>query len=172
MEGILTRLLKKASGGRKELRRESPLLVELFQPAEGVEVETYRAGPFVYSVRRAAGRTNYDVLADITVEESVRLRTAVAEISSSLNVASVLPLSFTRLIEALSQSAAGHLASTRDAERVRDLSRLAAFEAVGIPTIYALALDSSVSEFYVDTRDHGLLGPLQVRTLRHADSSG
>jgi pilus assembly protein CpaF len=152
MEGGLGRILVKLAGKKKETNRGELLLVELFQAAEeGEVVDSYREGPFAYSLRRdGQGRMNYEVMPDISALEIQRLRSAVSEVSASLDVGSVSPLTFTRLVEVLSQSAAGHLAAIRDAERVRALSRLAAFEAVGIPTIYALSLDNSVSEFFVD----------------------
>ncbi len=152
MEGEFGRILLKMAGRKKEQHRGEPLLIELLQPLEdGEEVESYHAAPFVYSIRTdTGGKMNYSVLPDVSAPEIGRLRSAVAEVSASLDIASVSPLTFTRLVEVISQSAAGHLAAIRDAERVRALSRLAAFEAVGIPTVYALSLDRSVSEFFVD----------------------
>jgi pilus assembly protein CpaF len=152
MEGGLGRILLRLAGKKNEGHGGEPLLVELFQHSEeGEEIERYREGPFVYAIRRdRRGGVNYEVLPDISALEIGRLRSAVAEVSASLDIDSVSPLTFTRLVEVISQSAAGHLAGIRDAERVRALSRLAAFEAVGIPTVYALSLDGSVSEFFVD----------------------
>jgi pilus assembly protein CpaF len=152
MEGGFGRVLLRLARSKKGVHRGEPLLVELFQPADrGEEVESYRQGPFVYTIRKDhGGMMSYDVLPEISAAEIGKLRTAVAEVSASLDVIAVSPLTFTRLIEVISQSAASHLAVIRDPERVRALSRLAAFEAVGMPTVYALSLDQSVSEFFVD----------------------
>ncbi len=125
-------------------------MLELLQGAEGAEVESYGVPPFRYSIRRDGEITSYQVLPDLSTSEVTLLRDAVFEMTASFRVSSVVPLTFTRLIEVLSQSGVSRLAPLRDAERVRALSRLAAFEAVGIPTIYALSLDDSVTEFYVD----------------------
>ena len=152
MEGTLGRALRRLAGRRREAPRAEPLLVELLQSDESEgEIDSYREGPFLYTVTGGeGGRKHYAVVPEISPTEIGQLRRIVAEIGASLDVASVVPLTFSRLVEVLSQSAAAHLASVRDPERVRSLSRLAAFEAVGLPTVYALSLDTRVSEFFVD----------------------
>jgi type IV secretory pathway ATPase VirB11/archaellum biosynthesis ATPase len=125
-------------------------MLELLEEAEGAEVEAYGVPPFRYAIKRDGDTTNYQVLPDMSPSEVSLLRDAVFEMSASFRVSSVAPLTFARLIEVLSQSGVARLAPLRDADRVRSLSRLAAFEAVGIPTVYALSLDDSVTEFYVD----------------------
>ena len=150
MEGPISALIRKVAGKRKPALRLQPLLLELFQEVEGDELETYSVPPFLYSVKRSEGRINYQVMPEVSAGELLALREAVAEMSATLRPSAFTPPTFTELIEALCQAGAARLASISDTERVRALSRLAAFEAVGIPTIYSLSLDDSVSEFYVD----------------------
>ncbi len=150
MEGILGRALMRLAAGKKKKPRSQPLLLELLQEVEGDELETYAIPPFRYSVKRTREGACYQVLPELSSVELGALREAVAEMSESFRVSEVVPLSFARLVEVLSQAGVGRLASLRDPVRVRTLSRLAAFEAVGISTVYALALDTSVTEFYVD----------------------
>jgi len=150
LEGLFSRLLLRIAKKKASARRGGPLLLELLQEVDGDELESYSIAPFSYSIKRASGKLNYQILLDISPTELGFLRDAVSEMSESFRVSSVSPLTFTRLIEVLSQAGVGRLAALRDAGRVRALSRLAAFEAVGIPTVYAFALDGSVTEFYVD----------------------
>ena len=107
--------------------------------------------PFRYSIKRAAGKLNYQVIPELSAAELGFLRDAVAEMSESFKVSSVDPAHL-RAARSRSSARRASLASPASGTpgRVRALSRLAAFEAVGIPTVYALALDSSVTEFYVD----------------------
>jgi pilus assembly protein CpaF len=150
MEGPITRALKRVAGRRRAPPRIQPLLLELFQEVEGEELETYRNPPFSYTVKRARGRTNYQAIAELSALELGRLREAVSEVGASLNPSELSPVTFTGLVDLLAQAGAGRLAQAGGTERVKVLSRLAAFEAVGIPTVYALSLDDHVSEFYVD----------------------
>ena len=150
MEGPISALIRRIAGKRKPAVRPHPLLLELFQGVEGEELETYSIPPFAYTIKRMDGRVNYQVIPDVLSGELERLRQTVSEMSATLRPSSIEPLTFTGLIEVLCQAGIGHLASIRDTDRVRALSRLAAFEAAGIPTIYSLSLDDSVSEFYVD----------------------
>jgi Flp pilus assembly CpaF family ATPase len=150
MEGPITRAIRRVAGKRKAPPRVQPLLLELFQEADGEELETYRFPPFSYSIKVARGRTNYQVLPEISALELARLRETVAEMSATLNPAALSSVTFTGLVDLLCQAGAGRLAQIRNTERVKILSRLAAFEAAGIPTIYGLSLDDRVSEFYVD----------------------
>ncbi|MGA2665237.1 MAG: ATPase, T2SS/T4P/T4SS family [Nitrososphaerales archaeon] len=150
MEGPITRAVRRLAGKRRSVARPDPLLLELFQEVEGEEVERYTIPPFTYTIKRAGPAVNYQVTPDLSMAEVLRLRETVAEISATLRPAALDPLTFSGLVDLLSQAGAGRLAAIGDPERVRILSRLAAFEAVGIPTIYCLSLDGSVSEFYVD----------------------
>jgi pilus assembly protein CpaF len=150
MEGPITRTIRRLRARRPVPTRPTPLLIELFQEVEGEELESYRIEPFEYGIRRSRQRLSYQVTPDLAPAELGIVRETVAHISATLRPPSEVPPSFTGLVESLSQSAAARLAPIRDTARVRVLSRLAAFEAVGIPTIYCLALDDLVSEFYLD----------------------
>ena len=150
MEGILGRALMRIAARKKQRSRSQPLLLELLQEVDGDELESYAFPPFRYTVKRAGETVCYQVLPELSAVELGLLRDAVAEMSESFKVSEVVPLSFARLVEVLSQAGVARLAGLRDPLRVRVLSRLAAFEAVGISTVYALALDTSVTEFYVD----------------------
>ncbi|HZW84487.1 MAG TPA: ATPase, T2SS/T4P/T4SS family, partial [Nitrososphaerales archaeon] len=57
------------------------------------------------------------------------------------------------LVEVLSQLAAQELARRGTPTRTRELSELAAYEAIGLSRILALAKDQSVTEFFVDSDD-------------------
>ncbi|MDA4136193.1 MAG: ATPase, T2SS/T4P/T4SS family [Thaumarchaeota archaeon] len=150
MEGFFWGLLLRIARKKDVARAGQPLLIELLQEVDGEELESYSVPPFKYTVKRASGKINYQVLPEISVAELGFLREAVLEMSTSFKVSSVSPLTFARLIEVLCQAGVARLAPLREAGRVRALSRLAAFEAVGIPTVYAFALDRAVTEFYVD----------------------
>jgi type IV secretory pathway ATPase VirB11/archaellum biosynthesis ATPase len=150
MEGPISRVIRRMAGKKRGPPRGQPLLVELFKEVEGDELESYSVPPFAYALKRRGRRTSYQVMPDVSASELGKLRETVAEMSATLKPSSISPLSFTGLVDMLSQAGVGRLASVNDTGRVRALSRLAAFEAVGIPTVYALSLDDSVSEFYVD----------------------
>lgn len=155
VEGALVGFARKKDG---RARARVPLLVELLQSSGAELVESYPNGLFRCEIRRAEGEggrktTVYDVVPVIGAEHLSLLRGAVAEISEALVPEQVEPLSFGRLIEVLEQSAARELSSVRDLGLVRELSRLAAFEAVGLPTVFALSRDANVQEFFVDSAD-------------------
>jgi type IV secretory pathway ATPase VirB11/archaellum biosynthesis ATPase len=135
--------------------QRGPLLVELLQSSDSELVESYPNGLFRCDIRRGEGGagakiTLYDVVPVVGAENLALLRDAVGSISERLSPEQVRPLSFTRLIEVLSQMAAHELSKIRDLGMVRELSRLAAFEAVGLPTIFALSRDRNVQEFFLD----------------------
>ncbi|MDA4114382.1 MAG: ATPase, T2SS/T4P/T4SS family [Thaumarchaeota archaeon] len=171
MEGPISALIRRMAGRRNPSPRVQPLLLELFQEVEGDELERYSIPPFTYTLKRMDGRVNYQVIPEVSVGELARLRETVAEMSATLRPSTVAPLTFTTLIEVLCQAGIGRLASIRDTDRVRALSRLAAFEAAGIPTIYSLSLDDSVSEFYVDAPgssvylDHAKYGRCETQLI-------
>jgi pilus assembly protein CpaF len=142
---------------RKERKspQRGPLLVELLQSSNSELIESYPNGLFRCEIRKeengAAGETIlYETVPVIGAENLSLLRATVGRISERLSPEQVKPLSFTRLIEVLSQMAAHELSKIRDLGLVRELSRLAAFEAVGLPTVFALSRDRNVQEFFLD----------------------
>lgn len=155
VESALIRFARKKDG--KNFPR-APLLVELLQSSDAELVESYPNGVFRCEIRRSEGGPGrrtiiYDVVPVIGNENLTLLRRAVSRISEGLVPEQVEPLSFGRLIEVLEQSAARELSTIRDLGMVRELSRLAAFEAVGLPTVFALSRDIRVQEFFVDSPD-------------------
>jgi len=148
----LTRLAQK----RPEAgARRGHLLVELLQSSDYDLVETYPNGLFRCEIRRReSGQGSsfvYETVPVIGSENLELLRTAVANVSAKLSPDQVEPLTFTRLVEVLGQMAAHELSRIRDLGLVRELSRLAAFEAVGLPTLFALSRDRNVQEFFLDS---------------------
>jgi type IV secretory pathway ATPase VirB11/archaellum biosynthesis ATPase len=152
----------------------SPLLVELLQSSDCDLLESYPNGLFRCEIRRGGGdsgaqATLYDIVPVLGPEDVALLRTAVWRIAERLSPEQVKPLTFTRLIEVLGQMAAHELSRIRDLGMVRELSRLAAFEAVGLPTIFALSRDRNVQEFYIDSPnspvylDHAKYGRCETR---------
>ena len=91
------------------------------------------------------------------------LRVAVAEASAALDPALVEPLTFGRLVEVLTQLAAEHLGDDPGSS-TKELAELAAFEAMGLSRVLALAKDQNVTEFFVDSEsspvylDHVMAG--------------
>jgi len=157
----------------KALKR-APLLVELLQSSDSELIESYPNGLFRCEIRRGgegAGTkaTLYEIVPVLGVENLSLLRVAVERISERLSPEQVKPLTFTRLIEVLSQMAAHELSRIRDLGMVMELSRLAAFEAVGLPTIFALSRDKNVQEFFIDSPnspvylDHAKYGRCESR---------
>jgi len=139
----------------KEPRR-APLLIELLQSSDSELIESYPNGLFRCEIRRGEGDAGseailYETVPVIGEEILALLRTAVWRISERLSPEQVRPLSFTRLVEVLGQMAAHELSRIRDLGMVRELARLAAFEAVGMPTIFALSRDRYVQEFFLDS---------------------
>ena len=150
MHGFFEAMLTRFAGKRPSPPRRGPLLLELWQDPEGEELESYRTPPFRYTLKQVREGRTYGVSAEVSSRELLMLRDAVSEMSESFRISEVRPLTFERLVEVLCQTGAGCLAQVGDVSRVRELTRLAAFEAVGIPTVYALAMDPRVTEFYVD----------------------
>ncbi len=171
MEGPLTRALTRLAGKRQVRPKPPPLLIELLQEVDGVEIESYLVSPFRYSIKRYRAALCYQLLPDLSPAETALLREAVVEMSSSFRVSEVVPLSFARLVDVLSQAGVARLAQLRDPARVRALSRLAAFEAVGISTVYALSLDNLVTEFFLDAAsapvylDHAKYGRCETQVV-------
>lgn len=151
------------------VKSQLPLLIELLESSSSDLLESYPNGLFRCDIRKDDGTLLYEVTPVIGVENLGYLRSAVETISEGLVPASVEPLTFARLIDVLSQQAARELSKIRDLGMVRELSRLAAFEAVGMPTIFALSRDKSVQEFFVDSPnspvylDHAKHGRCETR---------
>lgn len=171
VEKALLKFAKKQSGTRSQ---RGPLLVELLQSSDSEVIESYPNGLFRCEIRRGggdsvSGATLYDIVPVLGTEEIALLRAAVSRITERLSPEQVKPLTFTRLIEVLSQMAAHELARIRDLGLVRELSRLAAFEAVGLPTVFALSRDGNVQEFFLDSPnspvylDHAKYGRCETR---------
>jgi pilus assembly protein CpaF len=148
--------------------KSGPLLVELLQSSDSDLIESYPNGLFRCEIRRWEGdagekATLYEIVPVLGSENLELLRAAVAKISERLTADQVKPLSFTRLVEVLGQMAAHELSRIRDLGMVRELSRLAAFEAVGLPTIFALSRDRNVQEFFLDSPN----SPIYLDHARH-----
>jgi type IV secretory pathway ATPase VirB11/archaellum biosynthesis ATPase len=146
-ESILLRLTSR----RRIPPEPSPLLVELFEKASRREAWGYESFPFLYRVAVRNAVPMYEVACDLSSEAIMKLRRAVSDISSSLDPREVDPLSFRRLIEILAQHSAERLAAYDVRSRVRELTELAAYEAVGLSRVLALAKDDRVTEFFVDS---------------------
>ena len=142
---------KRARGGS----RRQPLLVELLQSSDYDLIDTYPNGLFRCGIRRRDSEGGsvfvYETVPVVGGENLELLRGAVASISAKLSPDQVEPLTFTRLLDVLGQMAARELSRIRDLGLVRELSRLAAFEAVGLPTVFALSRDKNVQEFFLDS---------------------
>jgi type IV secretory pathway ATPase VirB11/archaellum biosynthesis ATPase len=169
MIGLVGRLLVRFASKKKTAQGDAPLLIDLLQPSEGEIVESYPNGLFRCDIRSYNGVNYYDTVPVVGEEDRRRLRRAVARISETLPPEQVTPLTFGRLTEVLGQMASAELSGIRDLGVVKELSRLAAFEAVGLPTIYAISRDRNVQEFYLDSPgsplylDHSRYGRCDTR---------
>jgi type IV secretory pathway ATPase VirB11/archaellum biosynthesis ATPase len=154
--------------------RHGPLLVELLESSDSDLLESYPSGLFRCEIRAGGTSTGernhlYEIVPVIGAENLALLRSAVGRVSERFSPEQVKPLSFSRLIEVLGQMAANELSKIRDLGMVRELSRLAAFEAVGLPTIFALSRDKNVQEFFLDSPnspiylDHAKYGRCDTR---------
>ena len=155
------------------------MLVELFARAEtkdGWNAESY---PFLYRVGNSDSVPYYEVGCSLGERELEPLRAVVVETSMGLDPGEVEPLTFRRLIEVLTQRSAEGLASRGVKGGIRELSELAAFEAVGLSRILAIAKDEKVTEFFVDSEltpiylDHAIAGRCEsaiVLTQRERDA--
>ena len=153
MKFALGPLLVKLAGMRRRPADPPPLLIELFPRQDsqgGWGAESY---PFCYRVRERENVPYYEVGCSMTTDLTLKLRAVVSETSLALDPAEVLPLSFARLIEVLRQASAERLAAYGVKGRIRELSELGAFEAIGLSRIYALARDDAVTEMFVDSED-------------------
>jgi type IV secretory pathway ATPase VirB11/archaellum biosynthesis ATPase len=155
-----------------------PLLVELLEEPGG-RVPSYRQFPFAYFVEKKGNYQFYGVSCDLPAGQVAMVRRAVAEASEELDPREVVPLTFGKLIEVLSQLAAAHLERGAQGDRLREIAELAAYEAVGLSRILAVAKDQNVTEFYVDSDsspaylDHAQVGRCEsamVLTARERDA--
>ena len=140
---------------RKRRRRAEPppLLIELFPRQDSQDDWDGESYPFCYRVREREGIPYYEIGCSTSVDMTLKLRAAVNEASLGLDPAEVEPLTFGRLIEVLRQRSAERLAAAGVKGKIRDLSELAAYEAVGLSRIYAFAKDNNVTELFVDSED-------------------
>jgi type IV secretory pathway ATPase VirB11/archaellum biosynthesis ATPase len=151
VDGFISRALLSLARRRKTAPEPSPLLVELFERTpEDAEV-AYRRYPFSYSLERNGSGWDYFVGCDLPDSTMMDLRKVVSDVGERLEPASIDPLTFGRLVEVLSQEAAGVLGGLIDQSRVAELGELVAYEAIGLARLFALAKDELVTEFYVDS---------------------
>lgn len=156
MKWSLSSSILEFASKKKGRSEPQPLLVELFEAEAGHQTFRYDRFPFSYAVAKSQLGAEYSILPALTPEWTRSLRVAVGEISATLDPSSVEPLTFRRLVEVLSQSAAARLAESVPPARMRDLSELAAYEAIGLSRVLALARDDQVTEFYADSDDSPL----------------
>jgi len=130
-----------------------PLLIELFPRKDSQGDWDSESYPFCYRVRERGGIPQYEIGCHVSTDLVLKLRGAVNEASLGLDPEEVEPLTFGRLIEVLRQRSTERLASRGVKGMIRELSELAAFEAVGLSRVYAFAKDENVSELFVDSED-------------------
>jgi type IV secretory pathway ATPase VirB11/archaellum biosynthesis ATPase len=155
-----------------------PLLVELLEA--GREEEHWLPGAYPFCYRVTLGPVPYyEVGCDLSPAVISMLRRTVQEVSDTLRPEDVEPLTFRRLLEVLGQRSAEALASKGVKSRIKELSEVAAYEAIGLSRILALAKDERVTEFYVDSEtspvylDHATAGRCEsglVLTKRERDA--
>ena len=148
--GFGTFLLSLTARSRKQ-PEPSPLLIELMaRPGEegGWADGTY---PFRYRVSARESAPFYQIGSELPTDLVMRLRGVVGDVSATLDPREVSPLTFSRLIEVLTQHSAGRMASYGIRAMVKELSELAAYEAVGLSRVFALARDDRVTEFFADS---------------------
>ncbi|MDG6910687.1 MAG: type II/IV secretion system ATPase subunit [Nitrososphaerota archaeon] len=147
LDAVLLRLTSR----RRRALEPAPLLVELFGRAAGKEGWSVGSYPFSYRVTSRDSVPFYEVACNLPSGLVMTMRKAVSEVSLSLDPREVDPLTFHRLIEVLTQHSAERLASYGVKGWIRELSELAAYEAIGLSRILALARDDRVTEFFVDS---------------------
>jgi type IV secretory pathway ATPase VirB11/archaellum biosynthesis ATPase len=158
-------LLVKISAKSKRQEAPGPLLVELLQKPESADDGRIKAGyPFAYHVQTKDGTPIYELYCMISGDTISAMRRVVQMVSQDLNPEEVEPLTFARLVEVLGQNSARLLPSFGVGSNVKELSELAAYEAMGLSRILALAKDEKVTEFFVDSEvtpvyiDHAVAG--------------
>ena len=175
----LEKIILRLAARRRPLAPPPPLLIELLPGAnqrQGWGSESY---PFCYRVNSRRDVPYYEVGCTLPVDAIMELRTVVAQASSGLDPREVEPLTFGRLIEVLSQLAAEGISSSRMGSRAKELSELAAYEAVGLSRVLAFAKDPNITEYFVDSEfapiylDHASAGRCETTiflTGRERDS--
>jgi len=146
----LDQLFLRITSKRKGRIEPSPLLVELF----GFAVEgptTLESYPFAYQVTKIDSIPFYQVSCALPSDLVPVLRGVVHEVSTSLVPREVEPLTFGRLVEVLTRHSAEGLAAAGVSSRIKELSELSAYEAMGLSRILAFAKDPCVTEFFVDS---------------------
>lgn len=151
MVGRTERVFLALAAKRTRPPEPGPLLVELMGEPLRDPTLAYEIGPFSYQVMRGEGSSAYQVSCPLPAEALAALRKAAADVSEGLDPRSIVPLTFGRLVEVLMQLSASRLAASFASARVRDMSELVAYEAIGLSRVLALAKDSRVTEFYVDS---------------------
>ncbi len=136
---------------RRPATAPPPQLVEQFGNRTKGSAWDYASYPFVYSVRDRESIPMYQVACDLEAYEVTLLREVVSGVSLALDPREVEPLSFPRLVEVLSQHSAERIAAKGARRNVRELAELAAYEAIGLSRILALAKDEHITEFFVDS---------------------
>ena len=163
---------------REAVRDPEPLLVELLQGRSEGEWQA-RSFPFCYRVTSSGDAPYYEVGCELSPPTVMAVRQTVREVSDGLDPGDVVPLTFRRLVEVLGQQSAESLASHGVRGRVKELSELAAYEAIGLSRILALSKDEKVTEFYADSEsapiylDHAVAGRCEsglVLTQRERDA--
>ena len=172
MEGPITRAVQRLAGKRRGGSGPAPPPRAL-QETDGEEVESYRIPPFVFTIKRAAGRRqlpgNPRHVAPGAGDAAGRPSPTCAQGSAGCPEA---PLTFNAgWSRSLSQAGAGRLASIGDTERVRVLSR-GWRPSKRWDTHHLLPLPGRpVSEFYVDAPgapvylDHARYGRCETRLI-------
>ena len=145
--------LVKLARKRNRSPEPPPLLIELFPRQDSQRDGGSESYPFRYRVREREGIPYYEIGCTVSIDLTLKLRAAVNEASLGLDPGEVEPLTFGRLIEVLRQRCAERLAATGVRGMIKELSELAAFEAVGLSRIYAFARDELVNELFVDSED-------------------
>jgi pilus assembly protein CpaF len=175
----LGRILLALTSKRARQVEPAPLLVELFpRPGDNGGWDRGRY-PFAYRVVVKGSVPFYEVGCDLALDAVMTLRKAVKEVSTVLDPREVEPLTFSRLIEVLSQHAAERLAAFGTKGRMRELAELAAYEAAGLSRVLAISKDDRVTELFVDSDtspvylDHTVAGRCEtniVLTERERDA--
>ncbi|MDG7011314.1 MAG: type II/IV secretion system ATPase subunit [Nitrososphaerota archaeon] len=164
---------------RKKEREPQPLLVELLERVSDGGGWQARSYPFCYRVSTVGPAPFYEVGCELLPSAVAALRSTVRDVSEALDPGDVEPLTFGRLVEVLVQQSAEQLATHGLKSRVREVSELAAYEAIGLSRILALAKDEMVTEFFVDSEatsvylDHASAGRCEsglVLTQRERDA--
>ncbi len=176
--GLAERLLQ-AVGKKRTVGEPRPLLVELLgRPSERSGWQS-RSYPFCFRVSARGSVPYYELGCELPPSLTTALRQTVQEVSDALDPGEVEPLTFGRLVEVLGQQSAESLASHGVNGRVKELSELAAYEAIGLSRVLGLSKDEMVTEFYVDSEatpvylDHARAGRCEsdiVLTQRERDA--